>query len=157
SQPTRNFGTSTSLRVDGSPVVTSYLRFDPGGLSGVNKALLRVWANSALQAGYTAAAVASTTWGETTITAENAPPISADGAVPSGPAVSNSWNEMDVTGLVAGSGLVSLGLRSTDVTALSLASRESGAHAPQLVVTTGGGGPDSAAPSTPSNVSALGL
>src|SRR5205085_7600461 len=100
---------------------------------------------------------ADSSWGETTIADGNAPPISASPAVPSGPAVASSWDDMDVTSLVAGSGLVSFGLRSTDVTALNLASRESGAHAPQLVVTTGGGGPDANAPSTPANPSALAL
>jgi hypothetical protein len=64
---------------------------------------------------------------------------------------------MDVTTLVAGAGPVSLGLTTTNATALNLASRESGAHAPQLLVTTGGGGPDSSPPTTPGNVQAIPL
>jgi chitodextrinase len=158
SQSTKNFGTAVSLRVDGSPLVRSYLRFNPQGLSGgVARAVLRIWANSALQPGYQVGGVASTTWAETTINGGNAPPISSAGAVPSGPVSAGTWNEMDVTGLVTGPGPVNLGLSTTNATALNLASRESGAHAPQLLVTTGGGGPDGSAPTTPGNVQAIAL
>ncbi|MDX6646216.1 MAG: hypothetical protein QOK40_1943, partial [Miltoncostaeaceae bacterium] len=42
---------------------------------------------------------------------------------------------VDVTSLVTGNGTYSLGLSTTSGTALSLASRESGANSPQLVIT----------------------
>ncbi|HEX7495863.1 MAG TPA: hypothetical protein VF349_04460, partial [Candidatus Limnocylindrales bacterium] len=44
----KNFGTSTQFRIDGSPVVQSYLRFDLGSLSGSpSLAILQIYANSA--------------------------------------------------------------------------------------------------------------
>ena len=46
--PTTNFGTATQFRVDGSPVVHSYVRFDLGSLSGsITTATLQIYANSA--------------------------------------------------------------------------------------------------------------
>jgi len=47
SEPTKNYGSSTSIRVDGSPIVTSYLRFNVQGLSGtVARITLWVYASS---------------------------------------------------------------------------------------------------------------
>jgi hypothetical protein len=48
----------------------------------------------------------------------------------------NSWVEIDVTSLVSANGLLSLAATTSGGTAISLASRESGANAPQLVVVT---------------------
>jgi hypothetical protein len=156
SQPSVNFGTATQLRVDGSPVVRSYLRFDPEGLGGsVTSAVLRIWANSAQSTGYRVQAVASTTWGETTITSANAPAMSATVTGSSGSVATGTWTQVDVTPLVTGAGPVSFGLTTTSSTALSLASRES-ANAPQLVVTTVGGN-DTAAPTQPGGVTATGI
>jgi hypothetical protein len=50
--PTANYGTLSALRVDGSPIVRSYLRFTVSGLSGtVSKETLRIYANSAQSPG----------------------------------------------------------------------------------------------------------
>src|SRR5437764_868734 len=79
SQPSVNFGTSTQVRADGSPVVRAYLRFNPQNLPGaVTKATLMIWANSAHSTGYSVYRVQDNTWGETTITAGNAPPPDAN-------------------------------------------------------------------------------
>ena len=46
SSPSSNFGTSTAMRVDATPTVRSYLRFNVSGLTGtVTNATLRVFAN----------------------------------------------------------------------------------------------------------------
>src|SRR3954453_13203459 len=67
---TTNFGKGTTLLTDGSPRVNAYLRFTVAGPPDgtVSKATLRVWANSKSNSGVTSAAVADTTWGETTMT-----------------------------------------------------------------------------------------
>jgi hypothetical protein len=84
-QPRTNYGTQTQLRADGTPVVRAYLRFNPQGLTGtVTSAVLRIRTNSAHPKGWSVSGVASTTWGETTITYGTAPPLSSPAYGPSG-------------------------------------------------------------------------
>jgi len=137
SQPGASFGADTQLRADDSPVVRAYLRFDPQNIGGaVATATLRLWANSTHSKGYTLWGVANTSWGETTLTAANAPPLAASPTGTSGPYAAGSWTQVDVTSLVTGPGPVSFGLTIPSSGATSLGSRESGAHAPQLVIET---------------------
>jgi PKD repeat protein len=136
SQPAVNYGKSTSLRVDGSPIVRSYLTFNLSGVSGsVTRATLRVYANSALTAGYSVGGT-GTAWTETGLTAANAPPIgpSIGGSGAFGAAV---WTSVDVTSLVTAGTQVGLGLFGSSATAVNLAARESGANSPQLVLEVG--------------------
>jgi parallel beta-helix repeat protein len=134
--PNSNYGTSLTLRADGSPFVNSYLRFNVQGLVGtVTKATLRVYANSSSSVGYSIHSVSDNSWGETTLNYTNAPAF--------GPAVASSgaftgprWTEVNVTLLINGDGTYSLALTTTHTTAISFASREAGANAPQLVITT---------------------
>ncbi|MDX6647371.1 MAG: hypothetical protein QOK40_3098, partial [Miltoncostaeaceae bacterium] len=151
-QGARNFGTATQLRVDGSPEQRAYLRFDPQGLSGpVTKATLMLHTNSGHAGGYFVHGVKDVTWGETTITAGNAPPLDPAVTDESGPFATGVWATVDVTALVRGPGPVSFALVTPDSIAMSLASRESGATAPQLLVETSGSA-DSQAPSIPANL-----
>src|SRR5512146_2988261 len=41
--PSTNFGTGTTIRVDGSPVANSYLRFKVTGTSKISSARLRIY------------------------------------------------------------------------------------------------------------------
>jgi chitodextrinase len=154
-QPAANFGVDTVLRADGSPVIRSYLRFDVQGLEGnVTRAILRVRSNANHNAGFSVGAVPSTTWGEATITSDNAPAI-APAIAASGPLTAGAWAEVDVTPLVAGNGPVSMALTTASATAMSLSSRESTASTrPQLVITTGSAGSDTTAPSVPAGLAA---
>ena len=139
SNPSTNYGTATQIRVDGSPTVRSYLRFNIQGLSGtVTSATLRVYANSALSAGYDAYRVSDNTWTETGITYNNAPAFgTAIGS--SGSISANTWTSVNITSYITGNGTYNLGLATSNSTALSLASREAGANVPQIVVQTQGG------------------
>ncbi len=140
SKSTTNYGTSAALRVDGSPVVRSYLTFDVTGVSGaVTSATLRIYANSNQSVGFDVYPVADTSWGETTITDANAPPFGSTVLGSSGKVTANSWTSVDVTSAVNGNGLVSFGLSTANSTALSLSSR-TGANPPQLVIGWSGGG-----------------
>ncbi|HEX5478712.1 MAG TPA: DNRLRE domain-containing protein, partial [Dehalococcoidia bacterium] len=128
------FGSSTSLRVDGSPALTSYLTFDVEGVGTPTRAILRIFPNASAGTGFDVHRVQDTTWGESTITFDTAPAvdqaiIGSSGALTLGVPV-----DVDVTSLVAGNGVVSLALTSAGSTQLNLASRESGANAPQLIV-----------------------
>lgn len=137
SMPTVNFGGLTALRVDGSPFVRSYLSFDLSRVSGtITQADLRVYATTASTSGVSVWGVNNTAWTETGITYDNAPAAGRTVAT-SAAVTAGSWLEFDVTSLAAGNELVSLGLSTAGPTAISLASRESGANAPQLIITTG--------------------
>jgi len=134
--PTYNYGTSYSLRVDGSPIRQAYLKFVVSGLSGtVTNATLTVYANSTQSTGY-AAHGTSNSWTESGITYENAPALGT-AVDSSGPVTAGTWTQVNVTSLVQGDGTVSIGLDTSNATQLSLSSAQ-GAHAPQLSVTTSG-------------------
>jgi hypothetical protein len=134
--PGTNYGTATTLRADASPLFRSYLRFDIQGLSGsITKVTLRIFTNSASSAGYEVRNVPDNAWGETTINHTNAPAM--DGAFAgSGSFGAGVWTTVDITPLVTGNGSYNMALTTTSLTAFSLASRETGANAPQLVIET---------------------
>ncbi len=151
--PSTNFGSNVKLRVDASPTVNSYLRFDVSGVSGsVTGVTLKVFATSNLSAGFEVHALSDDSWGESTITSANAP---AAGALlqTSGAATANGYvTVMLPASAVSGNGHVDFVLVGRSTTALALASRES-ANPPQLVVTSsGGGGGDVTPPSVPTGV-----
>lgn len=133
--PTANYGSSTTLRTDGSPIQNSYIRFNVQGINGtVGKATLRVFANSHQATGYDVRSVSDTTWDENSISYSNAPPVSSTVTGSSGPFSAGTWTSVDVTSLIHGNGTYSLALTSTSSTSTSYASRESGSNAPQLVI-----------------------
>ncbi len=135
SSPKTNYGSAPQLRVDGSPIIRTYLRFSVSGLTGaVSQALLRLYANSSLNTGITVARVANNTWSESTLTFSNAPAVGS-AIKTSGPVSAGAWISLDVTAYVIGNGTFSFVLTSTNPTALSLASREA-ANKPQLVIQT---------------------
>jgi parallel beta-helix repeat protein len=134
--PGTNYGANTTLRVDGSPLVNSYLRFNVQGLgSPVISATLRIFANSSQTVGFNVHSVSDIVWNESNITYNNAPAIAPAAISSSGPVTGGSTYDVDVTSIVTGNGLVSFGLKTTHTTALSLASKES-ANDPQLIVNT---------------------
>ena len=137
SNSSANYGSLTQFRVDNSPIIHSYLRFAIQGLSGtVTNVTLRIYANSSSTAGFTVYSVSDSNWDELTINDSNAPPIGAS-IGSSGSFSGGAWTSVDVTALVNGNGTISLALAGISDTAVSLASRESGANAPQLVITLG--------------------
>jgi hypothetical protein len=145
----RNFGTDSQLRTDGSAVQSSYVRFDVQGTGGaVSKATLRVYANSDQSMGYDVHRVANTSWTEMTITASNAPPWDAAVLGSSGPIQSGSWTSVDVTALISGDGTYNLALTTNSSTGVSYASRETGGATSPYVTLTLGGTP-AAATTTP--------
>ena len=134
--PNTNYGGSLQVRVDGSPIVRGYLTFNIQGLNKpIATAKLRIYANSSSSVGVKVYGVPDVTWNERSITYNNAPAFGNLGGQ-SGPIRSATWITIDVTVLVTGNGVVSVALTGINSTAISLASRESGAHAPQLIITT---------------------
>jgi hypothetical protein len=117
--------------------VRSYLRFNVQNLTGrVTRATLRIYANSAASSGCVANIVSDNTWTETGLNYSNAPALgSALGS--SGSFGAGAWISMDVTAYVTGDGTYSIAVTTPGSTAVSLASREAGSNAPQLIIETG--------------------
>ena len=137
-----NFGTSSTLRVDGGSrsAIWSYLRFNVSGLTGtVRKATLRLWVTDASNDG-PAAYATSNQWAESSggITWNNRPARSGSVLDDKGRVSSGAWVEFDVTRAVTGDGTFSFVLTPTSNDALQAPSREGTAsQRPQLVVTAG--------------------
>ena len=134
-----NYGGSTALRVDASPVVKSYLRFTVAGLGGqpISQARLLIYATSSSSQGLVAQSVADNTWGEMTLNSTNAPALGI--TLASSAAVSTgSWVTLDVTSYVNKEGTFSFGVTTPGSTAIGLSSRESGANSPKLIVSING-------------------
>jgi len=133
--PTVNHGTSTQLRIDGSPLVYSYLRFDLSSVPGTIQGLtLKAEATSSSSTGYTVWPVADNSWSESAITWNNAPAIGSASVGSSGGFSGNTLTSADVSSLINGNGLLSMAMLDTNSTAVSFSSRE-GSVPPQLVVT----------------------
>ncbi|MBP2337660.1 hypothetical protein JOF41_003838 [Saccharothrix coeruleofusca] len=137
-----NHGTSGQLGVDGSPVKRLFLKFTVSGLPGaVSGAKLRVHTDDVADAhsgaGGTFRATTDTTWSETGVTWNDQPAIDGTALGELGAVSRNAWHELDVTSYVTGNGTYSIGVTSTSTDGADYDSRETGATAPQLVVTTG--------------------
>ena len=151
-----NNGTQTTLKVKPSnPTETAYLKFNVSGLTGaVQSATLRVNALSGMSWGFDAYNTTSS-WTETGLNYTNAPARTTKlGSFPSGNLT--GWISLDVTAAVTGNGTYSFALVGTYWQEISLAARESGANAPQLIVTSNGTPPpaDTQPPTTPTNLTA---
>ena len=136
--PTTNYGGLTVLRADASPDLHSYLRFTIHGLGGraITRARLLIFANSSTASGISAVSVLDNSWGERTTNYNNAPAlgpvIASSGAVTTG-----TWLTINLTSYITAEGTYSIGLNTPGATAVSLASRETGANAAQLILDLG--------------------
>ncbi|ONI80453.1 alkaline phosphatase [Saccharothrix sp. ALI-22-I] len=137
-----NYGTSGQLGVDNSPIKRMFLKFTVSGVSGtVSGVKLRVHTDdvsgAASPAGGSFRAMTDTTWSETGVTWNNQPAIDGVTLGTLGSVVRNTWYEVDVTSHVKANGTFSFGVTSSNSDGSDYDSRETGATAPQLVVTTG--------------------
>ena len=123
--PDTNFGTTSNLRVDGSPITRSYLRFTVSGIGSgtVSSAILRIYANSANTTGYSVHSEANNTWTETGITYNNSPAVGA--VIKSSTAISaGTWVSVDVTSYIKADGTYDMVLDTSNTTNTSLGARE---------------------------------
>ena len=133
--PDTAFGTTTTLRADGSPRAEALLRFDVTGVTGpVTKAVLQVYSRSTSDTGV-AARPATGSWSESAVTWDTRPAV-GEVAGRSGATREGTWASLDVTSLVQGDGVVDLAVTSTASSSRSFRSRESGSTAPRLVIET---------------------
>lgn len=140
--PKVNFGTRTALSVDASAVKRTFLAFTVTGLTEpVARAMLRLHVDDISGAGSdvggTWTLMSDTTWSETAVTWNAQPAIDGAALGTLGPVARNTWVQIDVTSQIAGDGTYSIGGTSTSADGVEYDSRETGATAPQLVITTG--------------------
>lgn len=133
--PTFNYGSSNSLRVDASPDLHSYLRFDVRGLGGksIVQARLLIYSGSRASEGLDLWTVNDNSWDENTIDYINAPAL-ASVLGSSGYVDHGTWVEFDVTSYVTREGAYSFGLTDPSATQVRLSSREANQNTPQLIL-----------------------
>ncbi len=133
--PDQNYGNSSMLEVDSSPIKLTYLRFHVSGLSGytVASARLNLFAKSTLSAGFSVDQEVDHNWTEMGITYNNAP---APGELLNSTSgvMGETWIPVDVTPDISTDGTYDFVLSALSETKLDLASRETGSNAPQLVL-----------------------
>jgi hypothetical protein len=146
STPSTNYGTSVRLVADASPTRHTFMRFDLSGVAGpLQSARLRIHVSNTTDAGSanggTVARVTETAWTESTVTYYNRPAGWGTTVASIGSVSRNTWVEVPVTQAVALGGVMTIGIRSSNTDGAYYDSRQSGATAPQLIVTSGTGPP----------------
>jgi beta-glucanase (GH16 family) len=135
SYPSSTFGTESTLKVDASPAVHSYLRFNvqlPPGAT-ITAATLKLYTTyESTTRGFYVARVSSNSWSEASLSYDNAPAL--------GPQLgsSGSWSAPGYKGVrlpvsAVAAGLNSFGVGTTSSYSKSFHSRE-GANRPKLIV-----------------------
>lgn len=132
SLPNGTYGSRPFLRVDNSPTLVSFLRFDVQGVGDFSSAMLQVYVEAGSSTGFQVSEVLDDHWDEATIDAATAPAVGASVAG-SGAVGSGTWATLDVSPLVTEEGPVTLALTTTSSTAMRFSSRE-GANPPRLFV-----------------------
>ena len=140
--PTTAYGTTTQLFVDASPQRETFLQFDLSDVADtVVEAKLRLHvadtANAGSPDGGQVAAVATPPWSESTLTYADRPTTWGPTVGEIGAVTANTWVEISVTPAITAGAVNTLGIRSANTDGATYDSRESGANAPQLILTTG--------------------
>ncbi|WP_018348045.1 DUF7594 domain-containing protein [Longispora albida] len=140
--PAANYGTAGQLSVDNSPVRRVFVKFSVSGLTQpVTGARLRIHvddiSNGGSGTGGTFKAMTNTSWSESGVTWNAQPAIDGATVGSLGSVSRNTWYEINVGSVVRGNGTFSFGATSASTDGAYYDSRETGATAPQLVITTG--------------------
>lgn len=150
--PSTNYGSSTQIIADNSPVKNIMLKFNVQITGQVTSATLRLFQVDQSDKGgdfHTAPA----NWTETTVNWNNAPAANPVIFFSLGPVAINTWYNVDMTQIVTGSGSVSLRVTSTSTDGSHFSSKE-GANAPQLIVNVASSGNLPPTLTVPSSVTA---
>jgi hypothetical protein len=133
--PGSNYGKSPFMKISSNPEMNAYMRFTVTGLKGksIAHAYLLIYANNSNKQGFSVAMVESTIWGEESTSFKTAPSV-GDVLADSGAISADSWITLDLTEVVTGEGTYDFSITANGDKSISLASRESGVNAPQLVI-----------------------
>lgn len=142
--PTQNYGRSYYMRVDGNPLVTSYLKFDLSLLKAriIDKAVLNLTvsgqdnANSALAKGLEIKGVSDSFWKEYGITYNNKPSLNTTISTYKGSRKKGDILEIDITQYIRDHKglLVSLNLSNSGSDSVTLNTREASSGKPSLII-----------------------
>ncbi len=130
--PSTNYGTSTEIDVDNSPVKNIMLKFNVQVTGTISSATLRLFQVDTSDIGgdfHTA----PSNWTENSVTWDNAPAANPAIFFSLGPVSSNTWYDVDMSQVVTGSGIVSLRVTSLSSDGSHFSSKE-GQRLPQLIV-----------------------
>ena len=137
SSPNTNYGSRTTLQVDGSPTQIAYLRFNVTGLSGpVQSARLRLEVTNASSFGGTIYSISNNSWGESTVTFNTRPVIDGPALAALGKVAVGDIVELDVTAAIPGNGTYSFAMDSNNSNGADYRSREAVTNPPVLIITT---------------------
>jgi len=139
SRPSANYGTGTTLRVDGGKdsLYESFIRFSVTGVSGtIQSARLRLYVTDNGTQNGPAVYATSNSWSEAEITWDNRPAPTGEAADNKESLGTNNWVEFDVTPLIGGEGIFSFVLVGDSSDGVHFSSLQ-GAHPPELVLTLG--------------------
>jgi chitodextrinase len=140
-QATTNFGSATSLQVDGSPAKRILMRFTVSGVGArpVTGATMRLHVTNASPIGGALHRVTGGAWTEGGVTWNNQPAFATAVLTSLGPVSVGGWYDLDLGALVTGDGVYEVVLDSTSSDGADYDSSEGSASlAPQVMVTTTG-------------------
>ena len=133
--PTTNYGRSSRLEVDQSPLHESFVRFAVTVSEPVVRARLRLYVTNGSTNG-PEVYPAENTWSETSLTWNSRPVRSGGMLADLGRVSANRYAEWDVTAAVTGTGTYSFAVIADSGDGTTLRSREATSNRPQLVVET---------------------
>jgi chitodextrinase len=135
--PASNFGSATTVQVDGSPIQDGLLKFTVSGVGSrqVTSATLRLNCVDASNLGGQFRRVLDTSWTENGVTWGNAPAAEATVFGSLGSVSAGLWYTVSVP-FITGDGTYSIRFSSTSTNGADFSSKE-GANPPQLIVNTG--------------------
>jgi PKD repeat protein len=142
SLPTSNYGSSTILEADNSPVEQFLVKFTVSGVGAgtVTSAKLRLYNVNGSNKGGAIRRVTNPNWSEATVTWNNQPAVDSTVLVSLGAVSSGRWYEVNLTGHVTGDGDWSFHVSTTSSDGADYRSREGpAATRPQLIVVIGSG------------------
>jgi len=139
-RPDSNYGSSTTLQTDNSPVKNFLLKFNVKGVGNrqIVKATLRLYNVDASDMGGDLHAMADTSWSEELVNWNNAPGSDPALVASLGAVAVNNWYEVDVATLIQTDGVHSLRVTSSDSDGADYDSRE-GVNQPQLILEVSNG------------------
>jgi len=139
--PSSNYSTNAALRVVGSPIINTYLKFNVTGLSGApHSAKVRLYVTDASTSGGSIYSVSNnysgttTPWTESGLKYSNAPAIGGSPLSSVGGVTVGAWVEFNVTSAINGDGTYSFALASTSSNSVLYSSMNAGTNTPVLVI-----------------------
>lgn len=128
-----NYGTSSSLEVDTSPLMSGLLKFSVSGVSGsISSAKVRLYVTDSSSSGPEIYQT-STSWSEGTVTWDSQPAVISSKLDDRGSISSGKYIEYNVASVVNGNGEYSFLLKGDSSNGADLSSRET-SRPPQLII-----------------------